>query len=81
MTILTAKIIKQAAKRKRFDLRNKAFAPKDIGLTANQYGSFSDYCDNTKSSIYNKRVILTAVEFGKGKRPKKYKLTNFNFKA
>ncbi|MCK5320186.1 macro domain-containing protein [Candidatus Parcubacteria bacterium] len=78
MAILTVEIIKQAAEQKGFNLRDKAFAPRDLGLKANRYGAFSDYCNNTKSSKHNKREILTAVEFNKGGRPTKYKLLKIN---
>ena len=74
MAILTEEIIKKAAEKKGIDPYKEPFFPKDLGLDANKFGSFSDYCDNTKSSKYNKIIILTAVEFNKGKRPIKYLL-------
>ena len=53
---------------------NTPFTPKDLGITASNYGSFSDFCDNTKSSRWNSHVCLKAVEFNKGHRPTKYLL-------
>ena len=74
MAILTEEIIKEAARKNGIDPCKESFAPKDLKLDANKYGAFADYCDNTKSSKYNERIILTAVEFNKGKRPMKYLL-------
>ena len=74
MAILTKEIIKQAAEQNGIDPYKEPFSPKDLGLDANKFGAFSDYCDNTKSSKYNERVILTATEFNKGNRPTRYRL-------
>ena len=74
MPILTKEIILKAASEKNIDPTKTPFVPKDLNLNANNFGAFADYCDNTKSSKWNKRVILKAVEFNKGGRPVKYLL-------
>lgn len=64
----------QAGKRKGWDVYQKPFRPKDLGLKASDYGSFSDHAINgtTKSSKYNTDQCLKAVEFDKNGRPTKY---------
>ena len=74
MAILTKEIIKKAAEKNGINPYKKPFSPNDLKLNANKYGAFSDYCDNTKSSKYNTRIILIAVKFNKGKHPTKYLL-------
>ena len=76
MAILTKEIIEKAAKQNGINPYEESFSPKDLGLDANKFGSFSDYCDNTKSSRYNRIVILKATHFNKGGRPTKYFLKN-----
>lgn len=74
MTTLTKDIIIMAAKIKNIKPYIEEFKPKDLGLIANNYGSFSDYCDNTKSSKWNTRIILKATKFNKSGKPTKYLL-------
>jgi hypothetical protein len=74
MAQLTKQIILEVAERKKINPYKKPFAPRDLNINANKFGAFADYCDNTKSGRWNKRKILTAVEFNKGKRPTKYLL-------
>lgn len=68
--------IVDAGEIKGWDVYNKPFSPKDLGIDSSKYGSFSDYCINgtTVSSKWNKREILKPVEFDASRRPKKYVL-------
>jgi len=52
------------------------FKPSDLGLISSDYGSFSDHCstDDTPSGEWNPDVILKAVEWDQGNRPRKYLL-------
>ena len=68
-------IIKAAA-RKGINPYKHPFKPADLGLSASDYGSFSDYCskEETVSGKWNKQVILKVAEFGKTGRPRRYLL-------
>ena len=76
MAQLTKQIILEAAEKKNINPYKQPFVPKELGLRADKYGAFADYCNrnNTKSGKWNKSEILTAVEFNKGNRPTKYLL-------
>ena len=50
------------------------FKPSDLGLRPQNYGSFSDWCSNTGSSIHNRHVCLRAVEFRIDEKPIRYVL-------
>ncbi|ADG93924.1 hypothetical protein Arnit_2273 [Arcobacter nitrofigilis DSM 7299] len=52
------------------------FKASTLGLNANKYGSFSDYCSETESASgkYSKTIILKVVERNKSKKPFKYLL-------
>jgi hypothetical protein len=50
------------------------FKPSDLGLIANNYGSFSDHCADTKSSKYSRDITLKVVEWSKTGKPLKYLL-------
>jgi hypothetical protein len=66
--------ILQASNKRGIDPYTDAFKPSELGLKASTYGSFSDYCGNTKSSRWNTSVILKAVEFRKDGKPLRYLL-------
>lgn len=70
------KDIQIAAKKKGIDPYNKPFRPGELGLHANNYGSFSDYCSpaETDSSKYNRHIYLKVAERDSGGRPYKYLL-------
>ena len=57
---LGKEIINQAQK-KGINPFNTPFQPKDLGITAGDYGSFADWCSRkqTKSGRYNDCVCLT----------------------
>jgi hypothetical protein len=59
-----------------WDPFTRPFKPSDLGLNANQYGSFSDYCasNETISGQYNPSVVLKVAERSLSRRPKKYLL-------
>jgi len=48
------------------------FKASDLGLRASDYGSFSDYCEDTESSKYNPNVVLRPVEFTANGKPLRY---------
>jgi len=58
------------------DPYREPFKPADLGINANDYGSFSDHCspNETCSGKYNREVILKVAERGYGGRPLKYLL-------
>lgn len=68
-------IIAAAAKHE-IDPYRDAFAPRDLKLKSEKYGSFADFCDpkKTKSGKWKKDVILEVVDRDKIGRPKSYKL-------
>ena len=53
---------------------NTPFAPKDLGLIASDYGSFSDLCEigDTKSAIHNIHVCLKVAERNDKGQPLRY---------
>lgn len=67
--------IMQAAKEIGLDPFTRGFKPSDLGLTASDYGSFSDYCTQgeTVSASWNADIILRVVEWN-GERPHRYVL-------
>jgi hypothetical protein len=69
-------VIKIEAEKKCLDPFSTPFKPADLGINANRYGSFSDWCANgqTKSSKYNKSVCLTVAKFNKSGQPHLYLL-------
>jgi hypothetical protein len=71
---LTKEIIIEVTKRRNINPYKKPFRPRDLGLNAGDYGAFSDYCEETQSSQWNRSVILNPVEFDRSGRPKKYLL-------
>ncbi len=58
------------------DPYNEPFTPKMLGINANNYGSFSDFCgsNDTKSGQYNKKVILKVAKRNKAGKPRSYLL-------
>lgn len=70
------KDIQRAAKVKGIDPYNTPFRPRDLGLYANNYGSFSDWCSRTQttSGKYNRHICLKVAERNSGGRPYKYVL-------
>ncbi len=66
----------EAGERLNWDVFEKPFSPKDLGIDSSKYGSFSDYCKSgtTRSSKWNKHEILEPVEFDNSGKPKKYLL-------
>jgi len=61
-----------AAKQKGIDPYKDPFSPKDLCLRASDYGSISDYCQETESAKWNSKVILRPVKFGKTGKPRTY---------
>lgn len=78
MPKLTRDIIEKAAEKVRIDPYSQPFQPKDLGLNASDYGSFSDYCskEETKSGYWNPDVVLKVAEKTKSGRPLRYLLKN-----
>jgi len=71
------KDILRVAKAKGIDPYITPFTPKDLGIKASDYGSFSDWCaaGHTKSAKYNRRVCLkVATKHLRSGRPHKYVL-------
>lgn len=66
--------ILEASKRIGLNPYNQAFKPSDLGLTASDYGSFSDYCskDDTLSGHWSPKIILKVAEKDSSGRPYKY---------
>lgn len=69
-------VIISAANAKGINPYVDAFKPKDLGINASKYGSFSDHCisGSTKSSIYSENQCLEPVEFSSSGRPLRYRL-------
>lgn len=67
--------ILRKAQTKGIDPFQVPFRPRDLGLKASDYGSFSDWCkpEETKSARYNRRVCLKVKEWRNGK-PYRYLL-------
>lgn len=65
-----------AAKEKGIDPYLVPFKPSDLGLTASNYGSFSDHCskNETISGKWAKDEILKVVERKSNGAPKRYLL-------
>jgi len=66
--------ILREAKKRDINPYMQPFKPSELGLKASDYGSFSDYCKDTKSAKWNRSIILDPVEFNKGGRPWRYLL-------
>jgi hypothetical protein len=66
--------ILRASNERDIDPYMQPFKPSDLGLRSSDYGSFSDYCENTKSAKWNRNIILEPVEVNKGGRPWRYRL-------
>jgi hypothetical protein len=66
--------ILRASNERDLDPYMQSFKPSELGLKSSDYGSFSDYCENTKSAKWNRSVILKPVKFNKAGRPWKYLL-------
>lgn len=64
----------KAAKVKGINPYKTPFKASELGLKATDYGSFSDYCEDTESSKYNPNVILKPVEFRTDGKPLRYVL-------
>lgn len=66
------KDIKNAAIKRGINPYKESFKPSDLGLTASDYGSFSDHCEKgtTKSSKWCGCGLLQCVNINK--RPFKY---------
>lgn len=54
--------IEHSAREHGIDPYTTPFRPRDLGLKASDYGSFSDYCSDTQSAQYNKRVYLKVAK-------------------
>lgn len=70
------KDILKASERRGINPYKQPFQPRDLGLIASDYGSFSDYCSkgDTLSGKWNPNVILKAVKWDRGGKPRKYLL-------
>lgn len=70
------KDIERAAKKKGINPYKTPFRPRDLGLYANNYGSFSDWCSSkeTTSGRHNRNVCLRVAKRNSGGRPYKYLL-------
>lgn len=70
------KDIIEAGKRLHINPCITPFKPSDLGLRAENYGSFSDYCsqNETRSGRHNKEVILKVAKLTKAGKPFKYLL-------
>ena len=70
------KDIQRAAKTKGLDPYNTPFRPRDLGLYANNYGSFSDWCSGkeTTSGRHTRNVCLKVFSRDSSRRPYKYVL-------
>jgi hypothetical protein len=70
------KDIQRVAKLAGIDYEDRPFRPKDLGLYANSYGSFSDWCSRkqTTSGRHNRHVCLRVVKRNSGGRPYTYVL-------
>ena len=66
--------IVRAAAQRGFDPYLHPFKPCELGLKASDYGCFSDYCEDTVSSQWNRDVILRPVEFRRDGKPMRYLL-------
>jgi hypothetical protein len=68
--------ILRASRLKGIDPYRQPFKPSDIGINANDWGSFSDYCSDgeTQSGKWNKEVILEVAEWTRSDRAYKYLL-------
>ena len=68
--------ILKVAQAKQWNPYTKPFKPKDLGLDASQYGSFSDHCitGTTQSSQYSNDQCLKSVEFTQSGKPLRYLL-------
>lgn len=66
--------ILKASKERAINPYTKPFKPSELGLKPSKYGSFSDYCADTKSAKWNRSIILKPVEFNKDDRPHRYLL-------
>ncbi len=42
----------QASREAGINPYSQPFKPSDLGLKSSKYGSFSDYCENTRSSMH-----------------------------
>jgi hypothetical protein len=76
MTTTLEDAILKASARLGIDPYTQGFKPSDLGINANDYGSFSDYCskDETKSGIWSSEVILRVVEWTGAGKPLRYVL-------
>ena len=66
--------ILRESKRVGIDPYKEAFRPRDLGLTASDYGSVSDWCEGTTSAKWSGYVCLEVVETNRIGKPFKYKL-------
>ncbi len=68
--------ILKACKKTGINPYKQAFKPSDLGLTASDYGSFSDYCsaNDTQSGHWSPKTVLKVTIRDKGGRPLKYLL-------
>jgi len=67
-----AEDILRESKRVGIDPYKDPFRPSDLGLNASDYGSFSDWCEDTTSARWNQHVCLEAAKFRKDNKPLKY---------
>ena len=72
MTLKLVEDILRAAEASGIDPYRTPFKPSDLGLSAQDYGSFSDYCADTESAQYNSHICLKAVEFRRDGKPLRY---------
>jgi len=58
------------------DPYSNPFRPRDLGLSANAYGSFADYCapEDAKSGEWNKCICLKVAKTNRAGRPTHYLL-------
>ncbi len=66
--------ILQAAETRGINPYSDAFKPSELGLKASDYGSFSDYCADTRSAQWNTQIILRVVEYRRDGKPFRYVL-------
>ena len=69
--------IEIAARERGIDPYTTPFSPRDLGLQASDYGSFSDYCSDTQSAQYNERVYLKVAGWN-NEKPAAYLLLPLN---
>ena len=66
--------ILRESKRVGIDPYKDAFRPRDLGLDANDYFSFSYWCEDTTSSKLSGHVCLEVAETNRSGKPFKYRL-------